>query len=52
MAEPGGVLLDEATARVVEDQPAFELGYTRTRAVRGLGLVRAAVVRRAEHAPG
>ncbi len=52
MAEPGTVLLDEATARVVENRPGFELDYTRTRAVRGLGLVRAAVVRRAEHAPG
>ena len=52
MAEPGGVLLDEATARVVEDQPRFQLDYTRTRAVRGLGLVRAAVVRRAAQAPG
>jgi len=49
MAEPGGVLLDEATARVVEGQPDFELDYTRTRAVRGLGLVRAAVVRRSGH---
>jgi len=51
MAEPGGVLLDEATARVVEGEPNFELDYTRTRAVRGLGLVRAAVVRRAGQRP-
>jgi adenylate cyclase len=52
MAEPGGVLLDEATARAVESLPTLRIDYTRTRAVRGLGLVRAAVVRRSDHGLG
>ncbi len=46
LAAPGTVLVDRATADALEDVEGFALDIGRTRAVRGLGLVRPGVVRR------
>jgi adenylate cyclase len=46
LAAPGTVLVDRATAEVLAGDDGFELDVGRTRAVRGLGLVRPGVVRR------
>ncbi len=46
LAAPGTVLVDRATADALEGVDGFELDVGRTRAVRGLGLVRPGVVRR------
>ena len=46
LAAPGTVLVDSATAAALATDDAFELDAERTRAVRGVGLVRPGVVRR------
>jgi adenylate cyclase len=46
LAAPGTVLVDRDTAEALEDADGFALDAERTRAVRGLGLVRPGVVRR------
>lgn len=46
LAAPGTVLVDHDTARAIEHSEDFTLDVERTRAVRGLGLVRPGVVRR------
>jgi len=46
LAAPGTVLVDAETARALEDDESFALDAERTRAVRGIGLVRPGVVRR------
>ena len=47
LARPGTVLVDRRTADAVAGAEGFDLVVQRTRAVRGMGLVRPAVVRRA-----
>ena len=47
LAAPGTVLVDRSTADALEGAAGFALDVERTRAVRGLGLVRPGVVRRA-----
>ena len=46
LAAPGTVLVDAETARALEGDDSFALDVERTRAVRGIGLVRPGVVRR------
>lgn len=46
LAQPGTVLVDRRTADAVERSGDFDLDVERTRAVRGMGLVRPGVVRR------
>jgi adenylate cyclase len=46
LAAPGTVLVDRETAQALEGAEGFALDVERTRAVRGLGLVRPGVVRR------
>lgn len=46
LAQPGTVLVDRRTADAIARSDAFELDIVRTRAVRGMGLVRPGVVRR------
>jgi adenylate cyclase len=46
LAQPGTVLVDRRTADAVERSGEFDLDVERTRAVRGMGLVRPGVVRR------
>jgi adenylate cyclase len=46
LAQPGTVLIDRRTADAVERSGEFDLDVERTRAVRGMGLVRPGVVRR------
>ena len=46
LAQPGSVLVDRRTADAVERTGEFDLDVERTRAVRGMGLVRPGVVRR------
>jgi adenylate cyclase len=46
LAQPGTVLVDAVTAGALTDNPDFELDLERTRAVRGMGLVRPGSVRR------
>ncbi len=46
LAAPGSVLVDSDTAQALDGHPAFALDVQRTRAVRGMGLVRPGVVRR------
>ena len=46
LAAPGAVLVDRVTAQALEGNPSFALDSARPRAVRGMGLVRAGVVRR------
>jgi adenylate cyclase len=46
LASPGTVLVDRDTAQALEGNTAFALDVERTRAVRGVGLVRPGVVRR------
>jgi adenylate cyclase len=46
LAAPGSVLVDADTAQALEGHPSFALDVQRTRAVRGMGLVRPGVVRR------
>ncbi|MEP6760174.1 MAG: adenylate/guanylate cyclase domain-containing protein [Sporichthyaceae bacterium] len=46
LAQPGAVLVDRRTADAVARGGQFELDVERTRAVRGMGLVRPGVVRR------
>jgi adenylate cyclase len=47
LAMPGTVLVDADTASALADDPDFALDPERTRAVRGMGLVRPGAVRRA-----
>jgi adenylate cyclase len=47
LAAPGTVLVDRDTADALEGAEGVALDVGRTRAVRGLGLVRPGVVRRA-----
>jgi adenylate cyclase len=46
LAQPGTVLVDRRTADALEQTDEFDLDVERTRAVRGMGLVRPGVVRR------
>jgi adenylate cyclase len=46
LAAPGTVMVDAETARALEGSADFSLDVERTRAVRGMGLVRPGVVRR------
>ena len=46
LASPGTVMVDAETARALEGSADFSLDVERTRAVRGMGLVRPGVVRR------
>jgi adenylate cyclase len=46
LAQPGTVLVDRRTADGLEKSEEFDLDVERTRAVRGMGLVRPGVVRR------
>lgn len=46
LANPGTVLVDSDTAKALEGHAEFSLDVERTRAVRGMGLVRPGVVRR------
>jgi adenylate cyclase len=46
LATPGSVLVDADTAAALDGHPAVSLDVQRTRAVRGMGLVRPGVVRR------
>ncbi len=46
LAQPGTVLVDRDTAEALVDVAGLELDLERTRAVRGMGLVRAGVLRR------
>lgn len=46
LAQPGTVLVDRETAQALEGNADFALDVERTRAVRGLGLVRPGVIRR------
>ena len=46
LAQPGTVLVDRRTADALEGSDEFDLDVERTRAVRGMGLVRPGVVRR------
>ena len=46
LAAPGSVLVDSETATALQASEDFALDLLRTRAVRGLGLVRPGVVRR------
>ncbi|HEU4913339.1 MAG TPA: adenylate/guanylate cyclase domain-containing protein [Actinomycetes bacterium] len=46
LANPGTVMVDSDTAKALEGHPDFALDVERTRAVRGMGLVRPGVVRR------
>jgi adenylate cyclase len=46
LAAPGTVMVDAETARALEGSEDFSLDIERTRAVRGVGLVRPGVVRR------
>jgi len=46
LAQPGTVLVDRRTADALEDSDEFDLDLERTRAVRGMGLVRPGVLRR------
>jgi len=46
LAAPGTVLVDAETAGALEGDESFALDVERTRAVRGIGLVRPGVVRR------
>jgi adenylate cyclase len=46
LANPGTVMVDSDTAKALEGHPGFALDVERTRAVRGMGLVRPGVVRR------
>jgi adenylate cyclase len=46
LAQPGTVLVDQRTADALEASDGFDLDVERTRAVRGMGLVRPGVVRR------